>query len=181
MAASELESNMSNGNLNKKKLFSYLDTSHANQPSTTKKIWFSGNLKKIHEKKCFKRIYSSHKSWSNKSNYVVKMYSEKLHLRVWFIACLNTLARAIARLSWKGLIAADNYDKVDCLAILKITIISSWLLSFIQKQPFADVLQNRCSWKFCNIKRKTLVLGSLIHKVVDLKDITKHLGGCFCW
>ena len=29
----------------------------------------------------------------------------------------------------------------------------------IQKQPFAYVLQNRCSWKFRNIHRKAPVLG----------------------
>ena len=26
-----------------------------------------------------------------------------------------------------------------------------------QKQPFADILQSRCSWKFCRIHRKALV------------------------
>ena len=49
MAASELKSDIS-----KKKLFLYLDNSHANQTNTTKKIWFflyiatlSKNLKKM--------------------------------------------------------------------------------------------------------------------------------------
>ena len=31
-----------------------------------------------------------------------------------------------------------------------------------QKQPFTDVLQNSCSWKFWNIHRKTPVLESLL-------------------
>ena len=66
VAASELESNISNANLNKnkKKLFLYFDNSHANQTNTTKKIRFfsyivniNGNLKKTDEKKCcFKRV-----------------------------------------------------------------------------------------------------------------------------
>ena len=38
-----------------------------------------------------------------------------------------------------------------------------------KKQPCADVLQNRCSEKFRNIHRKTLVLGSLFNNVEDLK------------
>ena len=35
--------------------------------------------------------------------------------------------------------------------------------------PFADVLQNRCSYKFHNIHSKTPVLESLLKKVVGLK------------
>ena len=38
-----------------------------------------------------------------------------------------------------------------------------------QKQPFADVLQNRCSIKFHNIHRKTPVLKSPFNKVTGLK------------
>ena len=34
----------------------------------------------------------------------------------------------------------------------------------IQKQLFADVLQNRCSWKYRNIHRKTPVLEQLYEK-----------------
>ena len=41
-----------------------------------------------------------------------------------------------------------------------------------QKQPFIDVLQNRCSEKFRNILRKTPVLESLFNKVVDLRPAT---------
>ena len=40
----------------------------------------------------------------------------------------------------------------------------------LQKQPFADVFQNRCSYEFRNIHRKTTVLESLLNKVVDLTD-----------
>ena len=36
----------------------------------------------------------------------------------------------------------------------------------IQKQPLADVLQNRCPSKFCKIHRKAPVLESLFNKVV---------------
>ena len=38
-----------------------------------------------------------------------------------------------------------------------------------EKQPFADVLQNRCSYKFCNVYRKTLVLESLYNKNAGLQ------------
>ena len=50
--------------------------------------------------------------------------------------------------------------------------------SGVQKQPFADVLWNRCSWKFCRIHRKTPMLESLFNKVTpvlsyDLCEIFK--------
>ena len=37
------------------------------------------------------------------------------------------------------------------------------------KHPFADVLENRCSYKFRKIHRKTLVLESLFDKVAGLQ------------
>ena len=37
-----------------------------------------------------------------------------------------------------------------------------------QKQSFADVLQNRCSWKFRKFHRKVVVLESLFNKVAVL-------------
>ena len=39
----------------------------------------------------------------------------------------------------------------------------------LQKQSFADVFENRCSYKFSNIHKKTPVLESLFNKVVDLQ------------
>ena len=44
--------------------------------------------------------------------------------------------------------------------------------SFIQKQPFAEVLQNKCSQKFCIIHRKTHVLRSLI--LIGLRALGLH-------
>ena len=41
----------------------------------------------------------------------------------------------------------------------------------VQKQPFADVLHNKCPWKFCKIHRETSVLESLNNKVADLKRL----------
>ena len=38
----------------------------------------------------------------------------------------------------------------------------------VQKQPFADVLRNRCPSKFCKIHRTTPVLESLFNKVAGL-------------
>ena len=40
---------------------------------------------------------------------------------------------------------------------------------WIQKQPFADIFQNRCPWKFANIHRKEPVLESLFNKAAVLK------------
>ena len=37
-------------------------------------------------------------------------------------------------------------------------------LLWLQKQPFADVLQNNCSWEFWNIHRKTPVLEPSLNK-----------------
>ena len=36
---------------------------------------------------------------------------------------------------------------------------------YFQKESHADVLQNRCYYKFCNIHKKTYVLESLFNKV----------------
>ena len=41
-----------------------------------------------------------------------------------------------------------------------------------QKQPFADVIQNRCSQKFRKFHRKTPALKSLFNKVADLASAT---------
>ena len=40
----------------------------------------------------------------------------------------------------------------------------------LQRQPFADVFQNRCSYEFCHIHGKTLVLESYFNNVAVLKD-----------
>ena len=39
----------------------------------------------------------------------------------------------------------------------------------VQKQSFADILQNRCSWKFRNFYWETPVLESLFCKIAGLK------------
>ena len=39
----------------------------------------------------------------------------------------------------------------------------------MQKQPFANVLQNRCSYKFPNIHKKISVLETIFNKVTGLK------------
>ena len=50
-------------------------------------------------------------------------------------------------------------------------IVKPYYIKVVQKQPFADVLQNRCSGKFCKIHRKTPLLESLFNKVTDLKRV----------
>ena len=70
------------------------------------------NLKNTDQKKCCFKCQLSHISWSNTGNYVGKICSQKFHLRVQFITCLNNFAHvwkracAITRLSWKGLMGS---------------------------------------------------------------------------
>ena len=40
----------------------------------------------------------------------------------------------------------------------------------LQKQPFADVFQYRCSYEFRNIHKKKTVLESFFNKIAALKD-----------
>ena len=54
----------------------------------------------------------------------------------------------------------------DSIAPRKAT--SSLVNYILQKQLFADVLQNRCSWKFRKFHRKTPVLESLFNEVAGL-------------
>ena len=49
-----------------------------------------------------------------------------------------------------------------------ITLFIVWI-SEIQRKSFTDVLQNRCSKKFCSVYRKALVLESFFNKHADLK------------
>ena len=65
--------------------------------------------------------------------YVVKMWSQKFDLCMWFITLLNIFVRAVARLSWRGLrlrlhqneirhllsflsyfISTNNLDQLSC-------------------------------------------------------------------
>ena len=48
----------------------------------------------------------------------------------------------------------------------------------IQKQPLADVLGNRCSYKFHNVYRKILELESLSYKAAGLQAYNSS-GGVF--
>ena len=41
---------------------------------------------------------------------------------------------------------------------------------YFQKQPFADALQNSCSWKFRKVDSKTPVLEPLFNKFAGLKS-----------
>ena len=44
-------------------------------------------------------------------------------------------------------------------------MVEAYYIKGVQKQPFPDVLQNRCSWKVFKIHRKTPMLESLFNKV----------------
>ena len=66
-----------------------------------------------------------------------------------------------------------NIFSITTLVTLKMLIIQELICAngdiLPHKQPFADVLQNRCSQKFGNIHRKTTVLESLFNKVAGLQ------------
>ena len=50
-------------------------------------------------------------------------------------------------------------------------MVEPYYVNGVQKQPFADVLQNRCCRKFCKIHRETPMLESLFKKVAHLKRL----------
>ena len=50
-------------------------------------------------------------------------------------------------------------------------IVEPYCFKDVRKQPSASVLQNRRSWKFWKIHRKTLVLESLFNKVARLQRL----------
>ena len=57
-------------------------------------------------------------------------------------------------------------------------MVEPYYIKGVQKRPFADVIQNRCSWKFCKIHGKTPMLEPLFNKVAhvlsyDLCEIFK--------
>ena len=54
-------------------------------------------------------------------------------------------------------------------------VLNNHFLKSLQKQPCADVLQNRCSLKFRNIHRKTSELESLFNKFATLNFIQRRL------
>ena len=63
--------------------------------------------------------------------------------------------------------------------LLFLLIIFSYIL--FDQQSSADVLQNRCSYKFCYYHRKTPVLESLFKKVAGAQQRTpflKNISGC---
>ena len=78
-------------------------------------------------------ISYSHISWSNTGNCVIKMCSQKFHLRMLFITCLNTFehvwthAHVIVCLSWKGLV----------MLVENVTNGSTWCRTF---RPSIDIL-----------------------------------------
>ena len=45
-------------------------------------------------------------------------------------------------------------------------------IHLVRKQPFADVLQNSCSYEFWNIHRETSVPDVLLNKVAGLQPTT---------
>ena len=57
-------------------------------------------------------------------------------------------------------------------------MVKPYYIKGVQKQPFADGLQNRCSSKFCKIHRKATVMKSFFNKVTGLKRLHRK---CFSY
>ena len=63
-----------------------------------------------------------------------------------------------------------EHVSIKCLCNKFLTYLYTariWLKG-VQKQPFKDVLQNRCSWKNCKIHRKTPMLESIFNKFAHM-------------
>ena len=54
---------------------------------------------------------------------------------------------------------------------MELWLIMGEAIMLMQRQSFADVLQNRCSLKFGKFHRKTPVLESLFHQVAGLQNL----------
>ena len=55
------------------------------------------------------------------------------------------------------------------LLVSPLGVYSKWKFAYLQKQGFVDVLQIKCSQKFCNIRRKKSVLEFSYNEVVSLQ------------
>ena len=69
-----------------------------------------------------------------------------------------------------GILTIDLcYQNLQKYLILSFLHRAFPILPQIPKQSFADILQNRCSWKFLKFHRKRPVFESLLNKVAGLK------------
>ena len=80
-----------------------------------------------------------------------RRHMRRLCLKLWFKSDWYFCNIIVSRWFWKRL----SGNKVP----------NNHFLKSVQKQSYADVLQNRCSWKLCN--SKTLVLESLFNRVEE--------------
>ena len=79
--------------------------------------------------------------------------------------------------SWKGKFFSSSWV-LECLFFVLRNCLPHFICCLLCipscrkmfKQLFTDVFQDRCSWKFCNIHRKTPVLESLFNKVTGPKS-----------
>ena len=85
--------------------------------------------------------------WRNTEKQNVQEHHEKASFRKVYLFCF--------------------WENVFFTSYVACYVICSWRKTF--KQPLTDVLQNKCSNKFCNIYRKTPVLHSVFNKVAGLK------------
>ena len=56
-------------------------------------------------------------------------------------------------------------------SLISFILVKSYYIKHVQKQSFADVLQNRSSWNCCKIHRKIPLLNSLFNEVTSLKRL----------
>ena len=84
-------------------------------------------------------------------------------------------------LNWKE--HFKTREKHVLLRFFQISLLQGYMVELcyikgVKKNPFADVLQNMCRWKFCKIHRKTSMLEWLFNKVAELKRLYHK---CFLW
>ena len=70
------------------------------------------------------------------------------------------------------------FNKVLTISLYCKDMVEPYYIKGVQKQLFTYVLQNRCSWKFCKIHRKTPMLELIFNKLAhvlsfDLCEIFK--------
>ena len=90
------------------------------------------------------------------------------------LICLENLFRSSTIKLY--IVSGEIFTNIICVALVIpknacMTILIICMLSCIlfRKQPFTDVLRNRCFWKLCPIRRKAHVLEYLFNKVTSLQ------------
>ena len=113
--------------------------------------------------------------YEKKLDGLLKLFNQRHVTKNWTI--YNVLGGSEASLTRYYIIITNLVFWIVKIHELKENKKKTWnnVISFPfhkQKQLFADVLQNRCLWKFPNIHRKSHVSESLFNKVTALRPAT---------